>query len=130
MKGTHHCKQSGKTLISDSSLQLDCIIKLIPTDKPFQWYNECGKALTYANYLCRHERSLTGENSSEYTQCGKNFAYHSYPQRHERIHTGEKPYEGIQYGEAFVHHSSLQMHEPIHTGKKPYKCNQCDKAYS
>jgi hypothetical protein len=51
-----------KILRYDSSLQLDQIVKLIPIDKKIHWFSECGKAFTCANYLCRHERSLTGEN--------------------------------------------------------------------
>ena len=64
-----------KILRCDSSLQLDQIVKLIPTDKKIHQFSECGKAFTCANYLCRHERSHSGGKPYECNQCGKDFAY-------------------------------------------------------
>ena len=62
-RGNHECKQSNKTLRSDCSLPLNQIVKLIQTDKRIHQCNECGKAFTCANYLCRHERNLTGKKN-------------------------------------------------------------------
>ena len=62
-RGNNECKQSDETLRCDSSSPLNLIVKLIYTEKKIHWCNECGKAFTCANYLCRQEKSYWREKS-------------------------------------------------------------------
>ena len=119
-----------KILRCDSSLQLDQIVKLIPTDKYIHEFSECGKAFTCANYLCRHERSHTGENPDEGIQCGEAFLHHSSLRMQKITHTGEKCYKCSQCGKAYAGPHTLQIHERTHSGEKAYECNQCTKSFA